>query len=174
MHPQTRIRAYSVPRFHSFRRSGHVVRYGLRQESELRRGLSMDTTLRVDHDQTEDAIYKMDAIVRFLDAPLLPAVGIQFTTKADPDKVKRTIAAVRRSRIVSRLLYLEAEYALTAAVFPMITDLIRVLAGSPADRAIICAVLTGDGHDRYWFRDLKCHPLETAVADHHNKQEKAA
>jgi hypothetical protein len=172
---KTRTHALSYPRFHWFRSSGNALRYGLRQESELRRGLSADQKLHVHHDETEDAIYKMDAIVRFRNAPLLPAVGIQFTTKPDLDKVNRTIAVVRRTRIVSRLLYLEAECALNESAFPLIADLIRFLADGPAERGIVCAVLTTDGKSKYWFRDLKCFPLETAGdRGSQQKEERAA
>lgn len=77
--------------FRTPHRSGSRLRYGLRQESELRRGLSADNKLFVHHSDSEDTIYKMDAIVRFRDAPMLPAVGIQFTTKPDVEKMNRTI-----------------------------------------------------------------------------------
>jgi len=168
---------YTAPsyRFRTPHRTGSHLRYGLRQESELRRGLSADDKLFVHHSDSEDAIYKMDAIVRFRDAPMLPAVGIQFTTKSDTDKMNRTIAAVRRTRIVSRLLYLQAECPLDESVFTAVGDLIRFIAKSPGGQGIVCAVLSTDGQGKYWFRDLKSFPLETAVpAVSQQKEEKAA
>lgn len=101
MQTQTPTRFPSYKPFRSFRRSGSALRYGLRQEGELRRGLSADPNLHVHHSATEDAIYKMDAIVRFRHAPLLPAVGIQFTTRSDTDKVNRTVATMLRTRRAS-------------------------------------------------------------------------
>lgn len=175
MQTQTQTHTLSNQRFHWFRRPGDALRYGLRQERELRRGLSADHNLHVHHSATEDAIYKMDAIVRFRHAPMLPAVGIQFTTKPDPDKVNRTIAAVRRTRIVSRLLYLEAECPLAGPAFGLISDLIRFRANSSGERGIISAVLTSDGQGKYWFRDPKCFPLETTnTKASRQKEEKAA
>lgn len=172
---QTQACAAPYYRFQTPHRSASRLRYGLRQESELRRGLSADNKLFVHHSASEDAIYKMDAIVRFRDAPMLPAVGIQFTTKPDIDKMNRTIAAVRRTRIVSRLLYLQAECPLNESVFTAVSDLIRFIAKSPGVQGIMCAILSTDGQGKYWFRDLKSFPLETVVpAISQQKEEKAA
>ena len=151
------------------------LRYGLRQEAELRRGLRCDDKLIVHYRPRADAIYKIDAVVRFRDAPMLPVVGIQFTTKSDPDKMHRTIAAVRRSRIVSRMLYLEAECPLAEAAFPAIGNLIRFIAGSSGEQGIVCAVLTSDSQGKYWFRDLRSFPIETPdEKQSQQKEEKAA
>src|SRR5271165_2072089 len=109
MHSQTKPITRRDWRFPSpLRHSASRLSYGLRQESKLRWGLRSNTNLLVHYKASDDAIYKMDAIVQFRDMPMLPAVGIQFTTRRDLDKLNRTIAAVRRSQIVSRLLYLEA------------------------------------------------------------------
>jgi hypothetical protein len=106
---------------------------------------------------------------------MLPAVGIQFTTKPDIDKMNRTIAAVRRSRIVSRLLYLQAECPLNDSVFTAVGDLIRFIAKSPGSQGIVCAILSTDGQGKYWFRDLKSFPLETTLPGiSQQKEEKAA
>ena len=149
--------------------------YGLVQESELRQGLRGNTNLMVHYNASDDAIYKMDAVVQFRDKPMLPAVGIQFTTRQDMEKLNRTIAAVRRSRIVSRLLYLQADCPMQASVFGAIADLIRFIAGSPADRGIVYAVLTSDGQDKHWFREVRCFPFETAPGRlPQQKEEKAA
>ena len=151
------------------------LRYGLWQEKELRRGLRDRGKLIVHYSSSADAIYKIDAIVRFRNAPMLPAVGIQFTTKADPDKMQRTIAAVRRSRIVSRMLYLEAECPLAEPAFPAIGNLIRFIAESSGEQGIVCAVLTSDGQGKYWFRDRKSFPVETSnEKQSQQKEEKAA
>jgi hypothetical protein len=157
------------------RHSGTRQPYGLRQEGQLRRGLRDNGKLLVHYNASDDAIYKMDAVVRFREMPKLPAVGIQFTTRPDPEKLNRTIAAVRRSRIVSRLLYLQADCPLHPTVFGAIGDLIRLIAGSPAERGIVYAVLTTDGQNKYWFRETKCFPLETTIiAQSQQKEEKAA
>jgi hypothetical protein len=147
-------------RLSEFRRPTNRQRYGLRQEDELRRGLGSDDKLSVHHNMRDDAIYKMDAIVRFRDEPTLPAVGIQFTTRRDADKLNRTLAVVRRTRIVSRMLYVEAQCPLHESVFGPLTDLLRFIAKSPRERGIVSAVLTTETQSKYWFRDLKSFPFE--------------
>lgn len=165
-----RVWRFPVPSRHS----GTRRPYGLRQESELRQGLQANTNLLVQYNARDDAIYKMDAVVQLRNEPMLPAVGIQFTTRQDLEKLNRTIAAVRRSRIVSRLLYLQAECPLHASVFGAIADLIRLIAESPADRGIVHAVLTSDGQGKYWFREVTSFSFETAPGQQSQQNEEKA
>jgi hypothetical protein len=177
MYPPTRLATQRVPQRFALRRGQrpHRLTYGLKQEEELRRGLQADANLLVHYSLTEDAIYKMDAIVRFRDAPMWPAVGIQFTTKFDPEKIQRTIAAVRRSRIVSRLLYLQVDGPLTESAFPIIRRLVRLTATFTDDKGFISVVLASDTQGQYGIRDAQAFPVETPDKIRSQmKEEKAA
>ena len=133
----------------------------LQQEMELRRALCTDEDLDVRHNREIDTIYKLDAVVLDRTNPLLPAVGIQFTTKHDPDKQRRTIAAIRRSCGVPRFLYLEAECPLKASAYPVVQSLVRHTAQMPVDRGVGSAILASDGNEGYCLRQVKNCPIET-------------
>jgi hypothetical protein len=145
-----RFRNQAWPRTQRF--PDYPLPYGLRQEEALRRGLRGDRRLLVHHNPEMDAIYKLDAVVRHRDDPMLPAVGIQFTTKHDPDKQALTIAAVRRTRFVTRLIYLEAECPLEGAAFERVRELVRDVAQNKESRGIVCAILYVNEEGRFDFR----------------------
>ena len=132
--------------------------YGLRQEERMRRALRHDERLEVRYSRELDAIYKLDAVVLDRTNPLLPAVGVQFTTRHDPEKRRSTIAAVRRTRVVPRLLYLEAERPLGPPAYPLLLNLVRHIARLPVDRGIVSAILTRDGNHRYCLRQVRAEP----------------
>lgn len=81
---------------------------------------------------------------------------------------------MRRTRIVSRLLYLEAECPLAESVFPLIADLIRKLAHNPAERGVIYARLTGDGQGNYSLREMQCFALDAMTRTEPQDQENKA
>lgn len=150
------------PAFRPIRsRSRIPTRYGFREEQKLRCGLRGDKRLAVHHTEELDEIYKLDAVVRDLDAPHLPAVGVQFTTKHDLEKEERTLDAVRRHRVVVRLLYLIAECPLEDRALPIIRDMVRQTARQPATKALIVAVLATDEKGDFFFRKREELPLET-------------
>jgi hypothetical protein len=137
---------------HPRRFPAYPLRYGLRQEEALRRGLRGDRRLLVHHNPEMDSIYKLDAVVRHRDDPMLPAVGIQFTTKHDPDKQALTIAAVRRTRFVTRLIYLEAECPLEESAFEKVRELVRDVAQNKESKGIVCAILYVNEEGCFDFR----------------------
>src|SRR5437879_2124350 len=98
------------------------VSYGKQQEMMMRLALESGTGLDVRYTTEIDTVYKLDAVVIDRNRPLRPAVGIQFTTMHDDDKVRRTIDMIRRTRIVERLLYLESECRLERSAFDMIRN----------------------------------------------------
>lgn len=158
--------AQTLPRlrpevFQARRYPRNLKRYGFREEEKLRCGLRSDKRLSVYHNLELDEIYKLDAVVVDLDAPYLPPVGVQFTTKRDPEKEERTLAAVRRHRVVARLLYLISECPLRDEALPMICDIVRETARQPARKAFIMAVLATDSEGNFCFRRLEELPLET-------------
>ncbi|HEY6344096.1 MAG TPA: hypothetical protein VIY49_21585 [Bryobacteraceae bacterium] len=105
---------------------------------------------------------------------LWPAVGIQFTTKFDPEKIQRTIAAVRRSRIVSRLLYLQVDGPITEAAFPIIRRLVRLTATFTDDKGFISVVLASDAQGQYGICDARAFPVETPNKIRSQKKEEKA
>jgi hypothetical protein len=156
------LRRLRRPVFRQDRKHTRNLRqYGFREEEKLRCGLRSDKRLAVHHSAELDEIYKLDAVVRDLDAPHLPAVGVQFTTKHDTEKEDRTLDAVRRHRVVVRLLYLVAECPLRAQALPMIRDMVRHTARQPSKKALILAVLAVDEQGQFYFRRREELPLET-------------
>ena len=130
---------------------GHSLPYGLRQERSFRKGLR-GSSLSVRYSPELDRIHKLDCVVIHRRLPSLPAVGIQFTTKHDPEKKARTIAEYRRHRAVPRLLYLEAECPLSAGAFGIIRKLVYQTARVPRKNKVVSAVLAFDGG--YFFRQV--------------------
>lgn len=134
--------------------------YGKQQEMMMRRALESGTGLEVRYSTEIDTVYKLDAVVIDRNKPLRPAVGIQFTTMHDEDKVRRTIDMIRRTRIVERLLYLESECRLERSAFDMIRNLVMFVATAKPDKGIVTAVLAKDNQGRFTFRNLCCFSME--------------
>lgn len=140
-------------------RAGHPLRYGLRQENELRDGLRRIGRLTVTHDVRTDKVYKLDAVVTDRERPESPAVGIQFTTRRDPQKRERTIAAVQRTEIVARFLYLEAECPLAEPAFEKVRELVRDVARRRDQKGILCAVLFKDHKGCFAIKRVAYFPI---------------
>jgi len=138
--------------------------YGKQQEMMMRRALESGTGLDVRYTTEIDTVYKLDAVVIDRSRPLRPAVGIQFTTMHNEDKVRRTIDMIRRTRIVERLLYLEAECRLDRSAFDMIRNLVMFVATAKSDKGIVTVVLAKDNQGRFTFRDLQCFSMEAEPA----------
>lgn len=137
--------------------------YGLRQERAFRHGLTLGGGLRVHYSEELDRIYKLDAVALDAQSPGLPAVGIQFSTNPDAEKVARTIAAVRRSCVVQRFLYVEARCSLGEAAYPILIDLVRITARMPAERAVVFAALDRDETTGFFLRRLRAVPMDDAA-----------
>jgi hypothetical protein len=130
----------------------------------MRRALESGTGLDVRYSTEIDTVYKLDAVVIDRNKPLRPPVGVQFTTIHDEDKVQRTIDMIRRTRIVSRLLYLESECRLERPAFEMIRNLVMFVATAKPDKGIVTVVLAKDNQGRFTFRDLRCFSMEAEQA----------
>jgi hypothetical protein len=128
--------------------------------------LSSCPELDVRYSYEIDTIYKLDAVVLVRERPLLPAVGVQFTTKHDEDKMRRTIDLIRRTRIVTRLLYLESECRLGLHAFDIIRTLVLFTATTKPGQDIVTAVLTKDDQGQFVcpYRDLHCFSMEAVPA----------
>ena len=136
--------------------------YGKAQELVMRRALEADPDLAVLYSPEADRIYKVDLVVADRRRPLLPVVGLQFTTAHNPEKMQSTIDMIRRTRIVERLLYLEAECRIEQAAFTLIQTLVRHTADTKPSQGIVTAILNKDEHGRFCLRDLRCYSMESA------------
>lgn len=138
--------------------------YGKAQELVMRRAVEAAQGLVVRYSLEADRIYKVDLVVADRERPLLPAVGLQFTTAHNPEKMQSTIDMIRRTRIVERLLYLEAECRIDEAASTLIQTLVRHTAETKPSKGIVTAVLCKDEHGRFCLRDLRCYGIEPARA----------
>jgi hypothetical protein len=148
----------------SRRRCTSRLPYGKAQELVMRRALEADHGLVTKYSPEADRIYKVDLVVVDQQRPLLPAVGLQFTTAHNPEKMQSTIDMIRRTRIVERLLYLEAECRIEEAAFALIQTLVRHTAATKPSQGIVTAVLGRDEHGRFCLRHLRCFSIEPARA----------
>lgn len=138
--------------------------YGKQQEILMRRALESGAEFDVRYSTKIDTVYKLDAVVIDRARPLRPAVGIQFTTIHDADKVQGTIDIIRRTRIVERLLYLESECRLEQTAFEMICNLVMFVSTAKPDKGIVTVVLAKDSQGRFTFRDLRCFSMKADSA----------
>lgn len=134
--------------------------YGKAQELIMRRALQAARSWAVRYTKEIDTIYKLDAVVIDRERPLLPAVGLQFTTMHSPDKMQSTIDMIRRTGIVERLLYLEAECRIDEAAFVLIQTLVHYTAETKPAQGIVTAILGKDEQGRFCLRDLRCYSIE--------------
>lgn len=118
--------------------------WGLQQEALLREGLEADGRFNVQASTALDRVHKIDLVVLHRDAPHLPPVGIQFTTRYDPHKRARTVRSVRRDQVVSHLLYLEARCLICEEVLRLVGQLIGYTARRPLSGAVVSAVVWYD------------------------------
>jgi hypothetical protein len=128
----------------------------------MRRALLAADAWIVRYTKEIDTIYKLDAVVIDRRRPLLPAVGLQFTTMHSPEKMRSTIDMIRRTGIVERLLYLEAECRIDEGAFTLIQTLVRYTAETKPSQGIVTAILSKDEHGRFCLRDIRCHSVEAA------------
>jgi hypothetical protein len=87
-----------------------------------------------------DFLQKLDCVVRDNAHPELPAVGIQITARAhDREKMMAVLATLRRTRAVSRAMYLVIEAELRDGIFPALALLIREIARMDREAmAVVC------------------------------------
>lgn len=124
------------------RRGGTTLPYGLRQERQLRRGLAREFEVIASADL--DYLQKLDCVVRDRLRPELPAVGIQITLKThDNEKMEATLAALRRTRAVSRAVYLIVEVEVGKAVFPPLIHMLRRVAAMNRDAMLVAHLRPG-------------------------------
>lgn len=141
------------------RRRPHLP-YGKAQEAIMRRALHEDDGFVVRYTKEIDTIYKLDAVVLDRERPLVPAVGLQFTTAHNQEKMQSTIDMVRRTGIVQRLVYLEAECPINEAAFPLIQTLVRHAATAKPAQGIVTAVLSKDERGGFTLRNVRCYSIE--------------
>jgi hypothetical protein len=119
-----------------------AVPYGLRQEEQLKRGLAREFEVIASADL--DYLQKLDCVVRDRLHPELPAVGIQVTLKThDKEKMLATLAVLRRTRAVSRAVYLIVETEIGEAVFPPLIQLLRRAACMDREAMLVAHLRAG-------------------------------
>jgi hypothetical protein len=141
------------------RRHPHLP-YGKAQEVIMRRALHKGDGFVVRYTREIDTIYKLDAVVLDRERPLAPAVGLQFTTAHNQEKMQSTIDMVRRTGIVQRFVYLEAECPIEEAAFPLIQTLVRYTATAKPAQGIVTAILTKDERGCFTLRNVRCYSIE--------------
>jgi hypothetical protein len=123
-------------------RAGPTVPYGLRQEEQLKRGLAREFAVIASADL--DYLQKLDCVVRDRLHPELPPVGIQVTLRThDNEKMVATLAVLRRTRAVSRAVYLIVETEIGETAFPPLIQLLHEAAGMDREAMLVAHLRDG-------------------------------
>lgn len=143
---------------------------GLIEEERMRtalRNIGLDVVYSAELDRL-----KVDALVSLKANPPLPPVGLQYTRQRSGRKQRKAIEVVRKTRIVSRFLYLSCRLPITERVTTIIHSLLMFVAEANPERGIMAVVLDKDPSLPRYIVRVRSFPIWTSASGQSNGKER--